>query len=146
MSFTSTEELRRELKMEYPNCSIVKGFGPNGNKVVAYLSNWQTPREPILLEVPGTTFQIQVWKALLQIPSSQLVSYGDIANAINKPGSARAVGSAVAKNPVAYLIPCHRVIRNSGLSGQYRWGSGRKKLINAYERSLLSDRQLADFP
>ena len=138
MSFCSLSELTDELTSEYPLAQISSGLGPYSLMVARYFENWHTPEKPIRLEIQGTPFQVQVWKALLQIPSAQLVSYADIAHAIDKPGSARAVGSAIGKNPVAYLIPCHRVIKNTGLSGEYRWGNNRKKIINAYEGIRLA--------
>jgi AraC family transcriptional regulator of adaptative response/methylated-DNA-[protein]-cysteine methyltransferase len=83
--------------------------------------------------VRGSRFQVQVWRALLKIPEGRLISYGGLAQKIKQPDAARAVGNAVAANPIAYLIPCHRVIRNSGVIGNYRWGSRRKKALITYE-------------
>lgn len=88
---------------------------------------------PFNLLIKGTNFQINVWKALLQIPSGNVVSYQDIAEYIGRPKAFRAVASAIAINPVAYLIPCHRVISKSGRIHQYRWGSSRKKAIVGWE-------------
>jgi AraC family transcriptional regulator of adaptative response/methylated-DNA-[protein]-cysteine methyltransferase len=88
---------------------------------------------PISLYVSGTNFQINVWKALLQIPSATVVSYSQVATAIGHPNSARAVGLAVGSNPVAFLIPCHRVIQQSGGLGGYHWGTTRKQAIHAWE-------------
>ena len=88
---------------------------------------------PFNLLIKGTNFQINVWKALLQIPSGNVVSYQDIAEYIGRPKAFRAVASAIAINPVAYLIPCHRVISKSGKIHQYRWGSTRKKAIVGWE-------------
>ena len=78
----------------------------------------------IRLHLRGTRFQIKVWEALLRIPHGALVSYGDVATAIGVPRASRAVASAFAANPVAVLIPCHRVIRQSGHFGGYAWGRG----------------------
>jgi AraC family transcriptional regulator, regulatory protein of adaptative response / methylated-DNA-[protein]-cysteine methyltransferase len=78
-------------------------------------------------------FQINVWKALLQIPPATVTSYNRIATAIGRPASARAVGQAVGANPVALLIPCHRVIQQSGKLGGYHWGEGRKQAIHVWE-------------
>jgi AraC family transcriptional regulator, regulatory protein of adaptative response / methylated-DNA-[protein]-cysteine methyltransferase len=83
--------------------------------------------------VRGTAFQVRVWRALLQVQPGTLVSYGDLAAALDKPAAARAVGTAVGQNPVAYLIPCHRVIRETGAVGGYRWGQVRKRAILAWE-------------
>ena len=85
--------------------------------------------------VSGTAFQVRVWRALLNVPEGGLISYGRLAQAIGMPGAARAVGTAVGKNPLAYLIPCHRVIRETGAIGQYRWDSTRKKAMLAWEGS-----------
>ena len=88
---------------------------------------------PFNLHLKGTNFQINVWKALLRIPKGWVVSYQDIASYIGHPKSFRAVANAIAINPVAYLIPCHRVIAKSGKIHQYRWGSARKKAIIGWE-------------
>jgi AraC family transcriptional regulator, regulatory protein of adaptative response / methylated-DNA-[protein]-cysteine methyltransferase len=84
---------------------------------------------PLPLLLAGTNFQIRVWEALLRIPAGEVASYERIAVGIGAPTAARAVGSAVGRNPIAYLIPCHRVIRGSGAFGEYRWGSARKKAM-----------------
>jgi len=90
------------------------------------------------LLVKGTNFQVRVWEALLSIPHGGVATYEDIAEAIGKPSAARAVGNAVGSNNIAYLIPCHRVIRKSGRFGSYRWGSTRKRAILAWEASHLA--------
>jgi AraC family transcriptional regulator of adaptative response/methylated-DNA-[protein]-cysteine methyltransferase len=89
--------------------------------------------ERLLLDLRGSNFQIKVWEALLRIPPGTLVSYGDVAAAVGRPAAHRAVASAVARNPVAFIIPCHRVIRQSGQLGSYRWGDERKRAIVAWE-------------
>jgi AraC family transcriptional regulator of adaptative response/methylated-DNA-[protein]-cysteine methyltransferase len=83
--------------------------------------------------VRGTSFQLRVWRALLRVPPGTFVSYGQLANAAGNPRAARATGAAVACNPVAFLIPCHRVIRADGTLGGYRWGVARKRAILAWE-------------
>ena len=95
--------------------------------------NHTTEPRPFNILIKGTNFQINVWKALLQIPKGNVVSYQDIAAYIGRPKAFRAVASAIAINPVAYLIPCHRVIAKSGKIHQYRWGSSRKKAIVGWE-------------
>ena len=87
----------------------------------------------VSLFLKGTNFQIKVWEALLRIPSGSVVSYEDLAHHVRKPSAARAVGNAVGQNPVAFIIPCHRVIRKVGAIGDYHWGSARKKAILAWE-------------
>ncbi len=86
--------------------------------------------------VRGTEFQVQVWRSLLQIQPGALVSYGSLASTLGRPAAARAVGTAAGQNPLAYLIPCHRVIRETGVVGDYRWGHVRKRAILAWESSL----------
>lgn len=88
---------------------------------------------PLGLLVRGTNFQVKVWRALLQIPIGSVATYEDIATAIGAPAAARAVGAAIGRNPVAFLIPCHRVIRTTGALGGYRWGLPRKRAMLAWE-------------
>lgn len=90
--------------------------------------------------VRGTPFQVQVWRALLQIPQGALTSYGRLARLIGHPSAARAVGTAVGQNPLAYLIPCHRVIRETGVVRGYRWGDTRKKAILVWDTAPRSER------
>ncbi len=89
--------------------------------------------EPLRLLLRGTNFQLQVWRALLRIPEGAVAAYGDLARRLGRPRAHRAVASAVGRNPVAYLIPCHRVLRGSGELGGYRWGVERKRLLLARE-------------
>jgi AraC family transcriptional regulator of adaptative response/methylated-DNA-[protein]-cysteine methyltransferase len=96
-------------------------------------TNW-----PIWLFVRGTNFQINVWRALMRIPEGCLISYRQLAAFSGYPSATRAVANALAVNPIAYLIPCHRVIRNSGETGDYRWGSTRKRVILAWESARVS--------
>ncbi|WP_324016695.1 bifunctional transcriptional activator/DNA repair enzyme AdaA [Aeromonas hydrophila] len=88
---------------------------------------------PISLHVSGTNFQISVWRALLQIPPAKVVSYAQVASAVGNPKAARAVGLAVGANPVALMIPCHRVIQQNGRLGGYHWGETRKQAIHVWE-------------
>lgn len=93
------------------------------------------PTSPILLHVRGTNWQVQVWRALLRIPEGHVVSYADLARYLDRPRAARAVASAVAHNPIAYWIPCHRVLRQNGALSGYRWGPTRKQALLAREWS-----------
>ncbi len=93
---------------------------------------------PLAVFVRGTNFQIRVWEALCRIPPGRVVSYRDVAAAVGAPAAARAVGSAVARNPVAFLIPCHRVIRETGAFGDDRWGAARKKAILIWEAARFA--------
>jgi AraC family transcriptional regulator of adaptative response/methylated-DNA-[protein]-cysteine methyltransferase len=83
--------------------------------------------------VKGTNFQVKVWEALLRIPQGHVATYKDIAKSINNPQASQAVGSAVGSNHIAYLIPCHRVIRKDGILGEYRWAATRKKSMIGWE-------------
>ncbi|CAN0604141.1 unnamed protein product, partial [Ectocarpus sp. 12 AP-2014] len=90
-------------------------------------------RGRIHLLLRGTNFQIKVWEALLRVAPGQLASYQQLARLAEYPGASRAVGSAMARNRIAYLIPCHRVIRQTGDFGSYRWGVERKLAIHSWE-------------
>ncbi len=92
-----------------------------------------SPSGAFHLLVRGTNFQLRVWQALLRIPAGAVTSYGDLARRLGKPGAARAVGGAVGRNPVSYLIPCHRVVREATGLGHYRWGAARKHALLAWE-------------
>lgn len=90
------------------------------------------PPLPLSLFLKGTNFQIRVWNALLRVPFHSLTTYGRLATAVGRPGAARAIGSAVGRNPIAFLIPCHRVIREEGTLGGYHWGawSGKRPFLD----------------
>lgn len=93
--------------------------------------------DPIHVIVKGTEMQLSVWNALLKIPAGELATYGDVAAMIDRPKAVRAVGTAIGRNPVSYIIPCHRVIRKSGGLGGYRWGLDAKKRLIARESENL---------
>ena len=94
---------------------------------------------PVALHVQGTNFQLKVWEALLTIPMGRFTSYGALARAIGKPKASRAVGSAVGANSISLLIPCHRVLRASGVVHNYRWGAERKRALIAMEQAMTVD-------
>jgi AraC family transcriptional regulator of adaptative response/methylated-DNA-[protein]-cysteine methyltransferase len=96
--------------------------------------------KPLSLHVSGTNFQVMVWRALLQIPVAKVASYQQVAKLIKRPKAARAIGQAVGKNPVAFLIPCHRVIQQSGNLGGYHWGQTRKQAIHVWEAARESNK------
>jgi AraC family transcriptional regulator of adaptative response/methylated-DNA-[protein]-cysteine methyltransferase len=95
---------------------------------------------PLRAFVRGTAFQVRVWRALIAVPPGTLVSYGRLAAALGQPSAARAVGSAVGQNALAYLIPCHRVIRETGVAGDYRWGIVRKRAMMVWESGISTPR------
>jgi AraC family transcriptional regulator of adaptative response/methylated-DNA-[protein]-cysteine methyltransferase len=101
--------------------------------MAAIFSGEHRPGVSMGVDVKGTSFQLEVWEALRSVPRGSMTTYEDIAHRIGRPQAARAVGSAISRNPVAFLIPCHRVIRKSGGLGGYRWGLERKRRILAWE-------------
>ncbi len=101
--------------------------------IVERLYEPRSKRTPPPIYVAGTNFQIRVWEALLRIPPGCIAAYEDVARLLGVPRATRAVASAVARNPVALLIPCHRVIRKTGAFGDYRWGTARKQALLAWE-------------
>ena len=124
-----------ELRHKWPQATIIAGDGESGGRMVEriFTSTGVDPLDPFLLLLKGTDFQFKVWQALLAVPRGVLISYQRLATNMGHPTACRAVASAVAANPVAYLIPCHRVIRNSGEIHHYRWGSSRKKAMLGWE-------------
>jgi AraC family transcriptional regulator, regulatory protein of adaptative response / methylated-DNA-[protein]-cysteine methyltransferase len=135
--FSPGENPLTMLARTFPEARCSRILGPYGVLVQEYFSGWKTPNRKIVLDLRGTPFQISVWKALLSIPPRRYLAYSDIARMIGRPRSARAVGTAVGSNPIAYLIPCHRVILNSGEIGEYRWGRERKIAIQGFEQAML---------
>lgn len=95
-------------------------------------AHW-TPEQPIRLVMIGTDFEVRVWEALLKIPMGRAVSYTDIARHIGQPTASRAVGSAVGRNPISFVVPCHRVLRTDGSLGGYHWGLTRKRALIGWE-------------
>ena len=124
-----------ELRAAWPNAKI-RG-GAQSTAVAAesiFRRKKGSPDENLSVFLRGTPFQLKVWEAVLRIPRGLVLSYGDIGKALSMPGASRAVGAVLARNPIAYLIPCHRVIRETGTIGEYRWGSERKRAIPSWER------------
>lgn len=105
----------------------------------AMFSTGKRPDRPLSLLVSGTNFQVSVWKALLRIPPARVTSYSQLASSIGRPAAARAVGLAVGANPIAFFIPCHRVIQQSGGLGGYRWGETRKQAMYAWEAARFDE-------
>jgi len=141
LSFLPSEEaLQRAnalavLRSDWPSAVLVEAPAETGPlaQAIFYPGTDTSLNAPLSLVLKGTNFQMKVWNALLRIPQGHITTYGSLAKAIGVPKAARAVGSAVAKNPIAYLIPCHRVIRRMGGFGEYRWGPVRKKAILGWE-------------
>jgi AraC family transcriptional regulator of adaptative response/methylated-DNA-[protein]-cysteine methyltransferase len=116
-------------------------FHENPEKTQSYMDgifNHKKRNGALKLLLTGTNFQVKVWEALLRIPSGSVVCYEDLARRVGNPAAARAVGSAVGRNPISFLIPCHRAIRKMGITGDYHWGATRKKAILAWEAARQS--------
>ncbi|WP_429084885.1 bifunctional transcriptional activator/DNA repair enzyme AdaA [Aeromonas veronii] len=121
------------LAHSWPAATLQEAPSRTQNVINTMFDGSKAPDRPISLHVSGTNFQISVWRALLQIPPAKVVSYAQVASAVGNPKAARAVGLAVGANPVALMIPCHRVIQQNGKLGGYHWGETRKQAIHAWE-------------
>ena len=123
----------QQLQLQFPKAiyrQVVDTIQQNA--LFIFTQDWKDLSK-IKLHLKGTAFQIKVWEALLKIPMGDVSTYSGIANTINNPNASRAVGTAIGDNPVAFLIPCHRVIRSTGEFGQYHWGSVRKTAMIGWE-------------
>jgi AraC family transcriptional regulator of adaptative response/methylated-DNA-[protein]-cysteine methyltransferase len=136
----SDADLEKDLREEFPNAELKRddsALRESVQKILNHLDK-NEPRLDLPLDIKATAFQRQVWEHLRAIPYGQTVSYGDVAKALGKPGAVRAVGRACATNPVALVIPCHRVVREDKTLGGYRWGLDRKKKLLEHERQNRS--------
>lgn len=130
-----------ELRMEWPKAHIVHDTGGTNAVHEKIFPDRDTPNgsgQRLHLLMKGSPFQLRVWEALLKVPEGNLVSYADVAVQLGEPNAVRAVASAIARNHLGYLIPCHRVIRQTGDFNQYRWGAPRKMAIIGWEASRLA--------
>jgi AraC family transcriptional regulator of adaptative response/methylated-DNA-[protein]-cysteine methyltransferase len=125
-----------ELRREWPCARFEANQAMTGEVARRLFSHSPEQRPRFHLHIRGTNFQIQVWEALMQIPTGSLVTYSQLAAAVGHPQAQRAVGTAVGRNPVAFLIPCHRVIQRMGGFGNYRWGAIRKQALIGWESAL----------
>jgi len=134
IAFADDEKKALEaLQKTFPNADYKQMVDlAQQNVLYIFTHDWSKLNE-IKLHLKGTEFQLKVWETLLKIPMGQLTTYGNIAKQIQQPNASRAVGTAIGDNPVAFLIPCHRVIQSTGVFGQYHWGSTRKTAIIGWE-------------
>ena len=134
MSFidNSTEALNA-LVAQFPNANFVQQSDELQQHALAIFSSKTLDLPKIKLHLKATDFQLKVWECLLKIPMGQLSTYGALAENIGHPKASRAVGTAIGNNPVAFLIPCHRVIQATGVLGEYHWGKARKTAIIGWE-------------
>lgn len=129
-------EAVRHAQTQWPLSTFILDQ-PMTASVVTRLFSGQPGPTPLRLLLRGTNFQVQVWAALMRVPSGAIVSYGDIARATGKPGASRAVGEALAHNLIAYLVPCHRVLRSTGLFKNYKWTPTRRHALLAWEAAQM---------
>ena len=135
------EALAADLATEFARAERIRdddGVGYWLGQVIAYLEGWQ-PHLDLPLDLRATAFQLKVWRALQAIPVGETRAYSDIAAAIGKPSASRAVANACASNPVALVIPCHRIIRKDKSLGGYRWGIERKRALLESEKRYALD-------
>jgi AraC family transcriptional regulator of adaptative response/methylated-DNA-[protein]-cysteine methyltransferase len=140
MSFCSEEEQAfLKLSSQFPNAAFRQMVDSMQQDALFIFQRDWSKLNQIKLHLAGTHFQLKVWEALLRVPMGKLTSYGSLAKELGKPGASRAVGNAVGSNPVAYLIPCHRVIQSSGETGDYKWGGLRKSAMIGWEAAKISE-------
>ncbi|MGB7894599.1 MAG: methylated-DNA--[protein]-cysteine S-methyltransferase [Microcoleus sp.] len=133
---TDEQTAEQRLRLTWKNAEIIRDEQATQSlRDLIFNSETLSEQKPLTLLVKGTNFQIQVWRALLQLPFGAIATYQTIAQMVARPTAARAVGNAIGKNPIGYLIPCHRVIRESGEVGGYGWGVERKTIMLGWEAS-----------
>ncbi|ALW86046.1 cysteine methyltransferase [Hymenobacter sedentarius] len=122
-----------DLRQEWPNATLVAAEEPAHTQVARFFARTFQPTDRLHLHLKGTPFQLKIWESLLRIPEGELRTYAQLATAAENGAAVRATGTAIGANPVGYLIPCHRVIRQTGELGQYRWGTTRKAALIGWE-------------
>ncbi len=138
MTFADDDNTFATLQQRFPKAKFTQIVDRSQqNALFIFTKDWRKLSK-IKLHLKGTDFQLKVWETLLKIPKGGLTTYGTIANHIHKPKASRAVGTAIGSNPVAFLIPCHRVIQSTGDLGQYHWGSTRKTAIIGWEAAKIN--------
>lgn len=141
---TDDEDAFKNLEQAFPNASFhQKTDLLQQNALKVFTEDWSNLPK-IKLHLKATPFQLKVWEALLRIPSGSVTTYGELAKNIETPNASRAVGTALAGNPVAYLIPCHRVIKSTGLTGEYHWGNTRKTAILGWEAAHVFGESISE--
>ncbi|QNF33762.1 methylated-DNA--[protein]-cysteine S-methyltransferase [Adhaeribacter swui] len=139
MAFHENEKLSlAALQAKFQNATFRQHQDLVQQNALLFFNHDWTQLNQVKLHLKGTPFQLKVWEALLKIPLGQLATYGSIARQVELPHASRAVGTAIGSNPVAFLIPCHRVIQASGNLGGYMWGTTRKKVIIGWEASRVN--------
>jgi AraC family transcriptional regulator, regulatory protein of adaptative response / methylated-DNA-[protein]-cysteine methyltransferase len=145
LSFVADDEAAvDEFRREWQGATLLRDQAATADYARRGFELAGRAREPLPLLLRGTNFQIKVWEALLRIPFGHLVSYQALAGAIGQPSAARAVGAAVGRNNISWLIPCHRVILATGVIHNYRWGAAQKRKLLTVEGALAKAAALAD--
>jgi AraC family transcriptional regulator of adaptative response/methylated-DNA-[protein]-cysteine methyltransferase len=135
MAFSENrEQALTELKHLFPNAQYANRTDEYQQRALAVFTGDWGNLQPMILHLKGTEFQLNVWQMLLQIPAGTLTTYSNIAHQLNHPKASRPVGNAVGSNPVAFIIPCHRVIRSDGGLGGYHWGLECKTKMISWEK------------
>lgn len=146
---STAEQLFEALRTEYPHALLSRSSAEHAPELDTWIDalnahvSKQRPRPDIPLDLRGTAFQLRVWRFLLSIKDGDVVSYAEAAAGISQPSAVRAAASACARNNVAVLVPCHRVLRGDGGLGGYRWGVDRKRALLDSERRVSSERDAA---
>lgn len=140
VAFHETENHRapRELAQAWPKAHLKRNDRESRLRAKMVFHHDAAKGAPLRAFVQATPFQLKVWRALVRLPEGSITSYGRLAEAIGNPNASRAVGTACGSNPIAYLIPCHRVIRETGIVQGYRWGETRKRALLAWESSKIA--------
>lgn len=142
MAFEEDEaEALSQLQAQFPNAVIQNKTDALQEHALSIFQNDWSQLHKIKLHLKGTDFQLKVWESLLKIPMGRLSTYGTIARQIGNPNASRAVGTAIGSNPVAFLIPCHRVIQSTGVFGGYMWGPVRKAAIIGWEGAQVNNEE-----
>jgi len=136
----NVENAVAELERDWRRATLVRDDSGTSASVRTIFDRAGDATGPLPLLLRGTNFQLKVWEALLRVPETCLISYGDLAERIGMPSATRAVASAVGANPIAFVIPCHRVLRSSGALGGYRWGMDRKIVMLEREMAARTER------
>jgi len=145
MAFYDTEENAFiDLKSHFPNAHFIQSRDVYQESALKIFNKNEKDLNQVKLHLKGTDFQLKVWDALLKIPMGNLTTYGAIATSIDKPSASRAVGTAIGSNPIAFLIPCHRVIQGTGNIGGYMWGTTRKTAMIGWEAAQESKQWSVD--
>lgn len=137
---TEALHARDVLTSEFPDCTFIRDDLEAGNLFEQIFQQGRPgyPKSSFKLALTGSPFQLKVWQGLRDIPFGEVRSYGALAESLGHPGAARAVGTAIAANKLAYLVPCHRVVRATGETGQFRWGAELKVRMLAWEAGELA--------